>query len=148
MKRHKKLSNEEKIAEFGRKINWAHANWDQTLVGWLIYHEAKQQAYEELVEQLNEIAYIEGFWRIVSGGGDWELRLLEAIKALHKGTPCRSCGAAKVKWPDRNCETCIAAKRHKLEATKESRKALRKRKRLKTKPKSITKWKLCQTKRR
>lgn len=141
-------SNADKIAEFARKLNSAKDKWDRTPLGWLAYYEAKDQAQQELIESLNEVAYVEDFWRIVNGGGNWELRLLEAIQSLYKGTPCQTCGEILVKWPLRNCESCIAEKKAKLDATKEQRKALRKRKRLKRKPKSERKWKLCQIKRK
>lgn len=139
-----KKGNADKIAEFARKLNSAHNEWDKTPLGWLYYYEAKEQAQQELVDTLPESAYVEDFWRVVNGGGNWELRLLDAIQALHHGTPCQTCGAVKVKWPARNCDACIAEKKAKLDATKEQRKALRKRKRIKRKPKSVTKWKLTQ----
>ena len=136
------MSNEKRIAEFAQKIKNAYDDWDKTPIGWLRYYDAKIEARDELIERINEVAYVEDFWRIVNGSKDWEERLLDAIKALHRGTPCQSCGVVRVKWPMRNCDACIAEKKAKLDATKEQRKALRKRKRLKRKPKSIRKWKL------
>ena len=104
------MSNESKIAEFSRKLNQAYNDWDKTPLGWLVYFEAKEQAQQELIEQINEVAYVEDFWRIVNGG-NWEPRLLEAIQTLHHGTPCQTCGEVKVKWPARNCDACVAEKK-------------------------------------
>ncbi len=130
---------EKAIDQFARECIEAKENWDKTPLGWLHYYEQKQEAYDGLVERLPEAAYVENFWSIVTlGPEDWQQKLMDAVNQLHKGTLCRTCRATLVKWPIRNCDTCIAEKKMKLEATKESRKALKKRLRKKTKPKSMT----------
>ena len=87
---------------------------DRCVTAWLVFYEATQLAYLNLLEDMPQVKEIEDFWRYVQNmpASEW-LPIIEAeVARITRGrSVCHDCGAAKIIWPERLCSECKKTRR-------------------------------------
>ena len=86
----------------------------RTMTAWLLFNEAKQIAYANLIAALPQVREIEDFWRYVQNMPSvrWlpiierEISLITKSRCL-----CARCQKVKVSWPERFCDECRKIRR-------------------------------------
>jgi hypothetical protein len=84
------------------------------IAAWLVFYEAKQTAYVELVAALPQIDAIEDFWRYVQNMAPaaWLPIIESEVKRVKRSKYlCHDCGSVAVTWPQRRCAQCQKARR-------------------------------------
>jgi hypothetical protein len=92
--------------------NLFHA--DRGVRAWLVFYEAKQAAYSELVAALPQLEEIRDFWRYVQNMpvAKWmPIIETEVERITRKRSLCHDCGAAEITWPERRCVQCRKERR-------------------------------------
>ena len=96
------------------------------LSAWLVFYEAKQAAYAQLVASVPQVAAVRDFWRYIQNMPvtQW-LPIVEAqIEQTTRSRPlCEECRAVEVSGPTRRCTTCQRATRR--ETYRESKRPAR-----------------------
>ena len=95
---------------------------------WLVFYEAKQAAYSDLVDAVPQVPAIRDFWRYVQNMPvmQW-LPIIEAeVQHILLTRPyCRDCGAVEVTWPSRRCAQCQKVRRRETDRNAKRRKRIK-----------------------
>lgn len=104
------------LQEFARTVIEARTVFDadRDMAAWLVFYEAKQEAYTNLIAALPLVNEIEDFWRYVQNMPSvaWlpiiegEISLITKSRCL-----CARCQKVKVTWPERFCDKCRKIRR-------------------------------------
>jgi len=103
------------LQEFARTVTEARTIFDagRDMAAWLVFYEAKQGAYTELVAALPQVQEMD-FWRYVQNMPPvaW-LPIIEGeISRITKSRClCARCQRVKVSWPERFCDECRKIRR-------------------------------------
>jgi len=87
---------------------------DRCVTAWLVFYEATQLAYLNLLEDMPQVKEIDDFWRYVQNMPTTEwLPIIEAevARVTRRRSLCDDCDAAEVTWPERLCPRCKKTRR-------------------------------------
>ena len=87
---------------------------DRCVTAWVVFYEATQLAYLNLLEDMPQVKEIDDFWRYVQNMPvakwvpiiDAEIGRITRRKSL-----CHDCGAVAISWPERLCPECKKTRR-------------------------------------
>ncbi len=115
------LGNFATTVEEARKAFQACSGADLDIAAWLVYYEAKEAAYQDLLQKVPPLRDIPDFWRLAQNSSSvtWIPVIEREIKKILSSAVC-ACGA-KLKWPKTICLKCSKENR---EARKRARLAL------------------------
>lgn len=123
------------LRTFANAITEARSVFETSKAGmtaWLVFYEAKQSAYAQLVAAVPHIAEIRDFWRYIQNMPvtQWQPVIEAQIEQMMRNrSSCEQCGAAEVIWPTRRCPACQEATRRETYRKSKQRARLRKRQR-------------------
>ena len=95
---------------------------------WLVFYDAKQAAYAELIAALPQVATIQDFWRYVQNMpvAQWlPIIETEVEHIIVSRSLCEDCGAAEASWPTRRCAGCQKARRRNTYRNAKERKRIK-----------------------
>jgi hypothetical protein len=104
------------LQNFARTVTEARKVFDadRDMAAWLVFYEAKETAFANLVAALPQVKEVEDFWRYVQNiaPAAW-LPIIEGEVAsvIKSRCLCARCQKLKVSWPERFCDQCRKIRR-------------------------------------